>query len=225
MPADRHPSEAWSGGKASGPRCVGRGVAALQILLIPGSLRRHSTNVAALRTAALGAPPEVVAELFTGLGELPLFNPDADEEPLDPAVVTLRAAIRAADALVFSTPEYAGALPGPFKNLLDWTVGDDRLGSIYEKPVAWVNVSPRGAPNAHDSLRRVLGYVHAEIVESACAEVPVTPDLLDEDGLVTDASVRAELTGVLVELAAHVVHGPDRSGPSPGSEGPGPAGG
>jgi len=48
-------------------------------------------------------------------------------------VVKLRRQIAASDAVLFCTPEYAGALPGRFKNLLDWTVGG---GEIYGKPVA-----------------------------------------------------------------------------------------
>jgi NAD(P)H-dependent FMN reductase len=159
--------------------------------------------MAVLRTAQLVAPESVAAVVFTGLGELPLFNPDADEDPLDPAVADLRGQIRAADALLFSTPEYAGALPGAFKNLLDWTVGDDQPGSIYEKPVGWVNVSPRGAPNAHESLRRVLGYVKANVVEAACLHIPVTPDMLDDD-LIPDPSVRSLLARALGELESHI---------------------
>jgi NAD(P)H-dependent FMN reductase len=40
--------------------------------------------------------------------------------------------------VLFCTPEYAGALPGSFENLLDWTVGG---GEMYRKPVAWINAS------------------------------------------------------------------------------------
>ncbi|MGH9080579.1 MAG: NADPH-dependent FMN reductase [Acidimicrobiales bacterium] len=177
-----------------------------RILLIPGSLRRRSTNVAVLRTVQLVAPEDTAAVLFTGLGELPPFNPDDDEDPLDPTVADLRAQIRAADGIVFSTPEYAGALPGAFKNLLDWTVGDDRPGSIYEKPVGWVNASPRGAPNAHESLRRVLGYVKATIVEPACLHIPVTADMLDDE-LIADPSIRARLADALAALDARITRG------------------
>jgi NAD(P)H-dependent FMN reductase len=159
--------------------------------------------MAVLRTAQLVAPKSVAAVVFTGLGELPLFNPDADEDPLDPRVADLRAQIRAADALVFSTPEYARALPGAFKNLLDWTVGDEQPGSIYEKPVGWVNVSPRGAPNAYESLRRVLGYVKATVVDAACLHIPVMPDMLDEE-LIPDPSVQAVLALALGELESHI---------------------
>jgi chromate reductase, NAD(P)H dehydrogenase (quinone) len=116
-------------------------------------------------------------------------------------VADLRNAIRASGGVLFSTPEYAGGLPGAFKNLLDWTVGDDRPGSMYEKPVAWLNVAARGAPNAHESLRKVLGYVHATIVETACLAVPVTRAMVDADGLVADQTVIRQLVDCLVMLA------------------------
>jgi chromate reductase, NAD(P)H dehydrogenase (quinone) len=170
--------------------------------MISGSLREGSTNSAALRTAARGvAPGSMEATLYEGLAALPAFNPDTDDDSLPPAVIDLRDHIRAADGLLFSTPEYAGGLPGAFKNLLDWTVGDDRPGSIYEKPVAWVNVSARGAPNAHESLRKVLGYVHAAIVEPACVAVPVTSAMVDQDGLVADTTVVGLLADSLQMLA------------------------
>jgi chromate reductase, NAD(P)H dehydrogenase (quinone) len=135
------------------------------------------------------------------MADLPAFNPDLDGESPPPAVGDLRQAIREADALLFSAPEYAGGLPGSFKNLLDWTVGDDRPGSIYEKRVGWVNVAARGAPHAHESLRRVLGYVGAQIIEPACAEIPVTSAMVSEDGLIADHSVRLRLSQTVEILA------------------------
>jgi NAD(P)H-dependent FMN reductase len=160
-----------------------------------------STNTAALRTARAVAPDGVEAVLYEGMRTLPHFDPDLDAEPLDPAVAALRNAIGDADALVFSTPEYAGALPGSFKNVLDWTIGDDQSGSIYEKPVAWINASPRGAAHAHESLRLVLGYAHARIIESACIDVPVHNADMDADGLVGEPVTRQRIAFALGELA------------------------
>ena len=113
-----------------------------RVLMISGSLRDGSTNTAMLETARACAPEGVEAVLYEGLGGLPHFNPDDDVEPLDPPSPSCAAAIDAADAVLFSTPEYAGALPGSFKNLLDWTIGG---GEIYEKPVGWINASAFGA--------------------------------------------------------------------------------
>jgi NAD(P)H-dependent FMN reductase len=106
-----------------------------------------------------------------------------------------------ADAIIFSTPEYAGALPGSLKNLLDWTIGDEEPGSIYEKPVAWVNASLRGADGAHSELRTVLGYAHARVIDIACAQIPITSQMIGPDGLVDDDTSRAALAGVVVALA------------------------
>jgi chromate reductase, NAD(P)H dehydrogenase (quinone) len=174
----------------------------LRVLLVSGSLREHSTNTAVLATTHASAPDGVTAILYEGLADLPHFNPD-DEGPRLPApVADLRAQIRASDAVLFSTPEYAGALPGSFKNLLDWAVGDERPGSLNGKPVAWINASPRGATLAHESLRRVLGYLGAVIVEAACATLPLTRDQVGDDGLIVSADIRDTLAAALRELVA-----------------------
>jgi chromate reductase, NAD(P)H dehydrogenase (quinone) len=175
-----------------------------RLLLVSGSLRRLSTNTALLRTVQAAGPASVTASFYDGLSGLPHFNPDYDTGHPPGPVAGLRSAIRGADAMLFSVPEYAGALPGSFKNLLDWTIGDEQAGSIYEKPVAWINASPRGAVDAHDSLRKVLGYAHATIVESACANVPVTAAMIGTDGLVDDPSVREQIRQAVGHLVEHL---------------------
>ncbi|BDP43860.1 hypothetical protein DAETH_38290 (plasmid) [Deinococcus aetherius] len=175
--------------------------------MVSGSLRAGSTNTALLKTAGAVAPPGVEAVLYTGLDRLPHFNPDDDHEPLPPAVADLRAALGQADALLFSTPEYAGALPGAFKNLLDWTVGG---GETYGRPAAWINASglhsPTGAADAHDSLRKVLGYTGVSVVEAACARIPVPRQSVGPDGLILDPAIREQVGDVLALLAARARH-------------------
>ncbi|HTT95910.1 MAG TPA: NAD(P)H-dependent oxidoreductase [Solirubrobacterales bacterium] len=177
-----------------------------KLLLISGSLRGGSTNSATLRTAAALAPAGVEAAIHDGMGRLPHFNPDddpADGMGLDPEVAALRAALAAADALLLSTPEYAGALPGSFKNLLDWTVGG---GQTYGMPVAWINVAgaaaPSGGADAHDSLRKVLGYTGARIVEDACLRLPLARDDVGADGLVAPREARELIATTVRALAA-----------------------
>jgi chromate reductase len=175
----------------------------ISVLLIPGSARDGSTNVAALRTAAAVAAADVDCALFGAIGSLPLFNPDDDREgvPVDPRVSAMRVAVAAADALLFSTPEYAGALPAALKNLLEWTIGD---AGTYGKPVAWINAAgpaaPTGAADAHDSLAKVLRYAGAEIVNDACARVPVTREMVGPDGLISDEHARAAIAAAVAAL-------------------------
>jgi chromate reductase, NAD(P)H dehydrogenase (quinone) len=180
--------------------------ASVRILLVSGSSREGSTNAAVLRTAAAAAGPEVQAVLYPGIGELPLFNPDDDREgtPVDPRVAEMRRELGRADAVLICTPEYAGALPAAMKNLLEWTIGD---AGTYRKPVGWINASgaaaPTGAADAHDSLRKVLGYAGADIVEEACARIPVERSLVGEDGLIGEPAVRDAIATAVSRLAAH----------------------
>lgn len=183
------------------------GVSVVRVLLLPGSLRTGSTNMAVLRTVAAVAPEDVETTVYEGAAELPHFSPDDDPDggPVHPAVGVLRAEVRASDAVLICTPEYAGALPGSFKNVLEWTVGD---ASLYGRPIAWINASstaaPTGGADAHDSLRKVLAYVGADVVEEAVIRLPVPRDAIGADGLVVDPAVRERLAGVVAALAAHV---------------------
>jgi NAD(P)H-dependent FMN reductase len=168
-----------------------------------------------LRTAADIAPDGVTCSIYDGLAGLPAFNPDEDHHPLPAEVEQLRIAIHAVDAIVFCTPEYAGALPGSLKNLLDWTIGDDQPGSIDDKPVGWINASPRGSRGAHDELRTVLSYAHARVVDAACVVVPVSGAMIGEDGLIEDEQARASLLRALEALAGFVTGGGDAEAAGP----------
>jgi chromate reductase, NAD(P)H dehydrogenase (quinone) len=124
-----------------------------------------------------------------------LLLADHDRDLLPPVVGELREQIAAADGVLFCTPEYAGALPGSFKNLLDWTVGG---GEMYGKPAAWINVAGEGrGMHAHASLKTVLGYVGAAIFEPACTRVVVPRDALGPDGLIVATEIRAAIDTAL----------------------------
>jgi len=182
--------------------CGGPDQTEVRLLLVTGSTRHGSTNTAMLRTAALTAPGGVTAQLFDGLAGLPAFNPDDDHDPLPAPVTDLREQIAACDAVVFCTPEYAGALPGSFKNALDWTVGG---GEIYRKPVAWINVAAPGrGSSAQASLALVLGYVGADIMKGACAQLPVDRSQVGDDGLIIDAALLADIVRAVQRVADEV---------------------
>lgn len=178
----------------------------VRILLISGSSREGSTNAAVLRTASSLAGDGVETVTYAGIGALPIFNPDDDHEgiPVDPRVAEMRRELGACDAVLFCMPEYAGAMPAALKNLLEWTIGD---AGTYEKPVAWINAAgaaaPTGAADAHESLRKVLGYAGADIAEDACARIPVERALVGSDGLVTDDAISSQIAHAVAALASH----------------------
>ncbi|MFJ1543535.1 NADPH-dependent FMN reductase [Streptomyces sp. NPDC088246] len=178
------------------------------ILLLSGSLRSGSSNETVLRTVQAVAPAGVRTVLYGGLAALPHFNPDDDAEPLPEPVAALRTAIDEADAVLVCTPEYAGTLPGAFKNLLDWTVGGTE---ICDKPTAWVNAAAAGrGQGAEATLRTVLGYTGADIVEPACVRITVDRNAVDADGIITEPGAREQLgrvLGLLTGRAAQIGRG------------------
>lgn len=172
------------------------------ILLLCGSLRTGSTNEALLRTVEDIAPSDVTTVFYAGLAALPHFNPDDDADPLPAAVASLREAVADADAILICTPEYAGTLPGSFKNLLDWTVGGTEISA---KPTAWLNAATPGrGGGAVATLRTVLTYTDAAIVEAACVAVPIDRQTVGPDGVSTDPTTRARLVEALDVLVKSV---------------------
>jgi NAD(P)H-dependent FMN reductase len=134
---------------------------------------------------------------YEGLGRLPHFNPDLDADPLPAEVAALRSAIAEADAVLICTPEYAGTVPGSFKNLLDWTVGGTE---ICDKPTAWINAAnPGRGEGASATLRTVLQYTGAAIVEDACVRIAIAdPDARERIGAVLAALREAASQGAEV---------------------------
>lgn len=167
--------------------------------MISGSVREGSVNAAVIATAVDLLPQDVDAVVYDGLAGLPHFNPDLDHDPLPPAVVELRRLIDESSGLFLSTPEYAGAMPGALKNLLEWTVGGVET---TRKPAGWANPStmPNRAAGTYASLRTVLDYTDVRVVDDACIDVPVPRGLIGTDGRIGDDAVRASLSRAVAAL-------------------------
>ena len=161
----------------------------MRVLAISGSLRRASTNMAALEALARLAPEGIKALVYRDLAKLPPFNPDDDVEdkPKPEPVETLRALVGASDAIVIAAPEYAHGVPGVLKNALDWLVASETFAG---KPVVLINASPR-AFHAQASLREILATMAARLVPEAFASLSLTgKSATAEDVLADPANAR-----------------------------------
>jgi chromate reductase, NAD(P)H dehydrogenase (quinone) len=172
----------------------------MRILAISGSLRRASTNTAALEALARLAPDGVKVLVYGDLANLPPFNPDEDSEdkPRPEPVETLRALVDASDALLIAAPEYAHGLPGALKNALDWLVASETFAG---KPTALVNTSPR-AFHAQASLCEILSTMAARLIPEAFASVSLTGKAITADDILADAVCARRLTESLEALIA-----------------------
>ena len=130
------------------------------VAVIVGSLRKDSVTRKVTRAIAALAP-EGLKFVEVPIGDLALYNQDEEANP-PPAYVEFRNRIRAADAVLFATPEYNRGLPGALKNAVD--VGSRPYGqSVWNgKPAAVVSVSPGGigAFGANHQLRQSLVFLN-----------------------------------------------------------------
>src|SRR5918998_1685224 len=176
----------------------------MRVLGISGSLRRDSHNTKLLRAAGALLPPGAELELWEGLKAVPPYDADDDTgEPRPWILRSLDAAIRDADVVLFSTPEYNHSLPGQLKNALDWLWRPLANSPLRNKPVAVVGASTGlfGAVWAQAELRKVLGAIGARVVDR---ELPVglADDAFAESGRLQDQNLELVLADLLAELLA-----------------------
>lgn len=161
----------------------------LTIFAISGSLRPQSSNGTILRFLATAVPPGTTFHIYPDLGALPHFMPGEDAPPV---VEDFRQQIRAADAVLFCTPEYAHGMPGVLKNALDWTVSS---GDFYEKPVAVITASSQGQ-HGHASLLQTLQVLTAQLIPDASLIISFIRSKIDAEGRIAP-EVQEPLNGVL----------------------------
>ncbi|HEY2541868.1 MAG TPA: NAD(P)H-dependent oxidoreductase [Gaiellaceae bacterium] len=137
----------------------------MRILAVSGSTRTDSYNTQLLREAAKLAPAGAEVELWDGIGDLPIYDQDLEED-VPESVRRLRNDWSTADAILFATPEYNGSVPGGLKNAIDWASRPKGAAALLNKTVSVVGASQGqfGAMWAQQDLRRILGIAGARVI-------------------------------------------------------------
>jgi chromate reductase len=182
----------------------------LSIISICGSLRAGSYNRIVMNALAGLAPQGMQLTEAPPYGNFPLYNADVQSAGGIPAAVSaLAEAIRAADGLVFVTPEYNFGIPGPLKNAIDW-VSRVPNQPFAGKPVALQSASPGplGGSRVQYDLRRSLVYLDGltlnkpEIFIGNCMQ-----RIDDKSGRITDAQtlelIKQQLAAFSSFILAH----------------------
>ncbi len=172
----------------------------IKILGISGSLRQGSYNSAALRAAQELAPAGMTIEI-ADLSQIPLYNDDLRKNAVPAAVTKLAAQVRAADALLFATPEYNYSVSGVLKNAIDWL---SRLTPqpFVGKPAAvfGASMSLFGSARAQYDLRRILIYLDVHFLNKPEVMIAQAHERFDADGVLTDVPTREFLGHLLTAL-------------------------
>ena len=173
----------------------------ISIMGIVGSLRKESYNHAALIAAQKLVPAGVVLTL-TGIQGIPVYNQDS-ENTLPASVLEFKQQIRAADAVLFATPEYNYSLPGGLKNAIDWASRPYGESAWAGKPAAILgaSVGSFGTARAQYHLRQILVALDMPVVSQPEVMIGNAAQKFDQNGLLVDEATREFIRKLLVALA------------------------
>jgi chromate reductase len=177
---------------------------ARDVAVIVGSLRKGSINRRVANALTELAPPELMLNIIE-IAHLPLYNQDIDDNPPS-AWTAFRERIRAANAVLFVTPEHNRSVPAALKNALD--VGSRPYGkSAWSgKPGAVVSASPgaMGGFGANHHLRQSLVFLNIPAMAQPEAYIGGADKLFDANGKLVNDGTRKFLQSFLQAFAAWV---------------------
>ena len=174
----------------------------VNVCVLVGSLRKASLNRMLANTLMSLAPTSMKLDIVE-IGQLPFFNQDLETDSSPAQWTAFRQRVKAADAVLFVTPEYNRSMPAVLKNALD--VGSRPYGSSVwdRKPGAIVSCSPGaiGAFGANHHLRQSLVFLNVPTMQQPEAYVSNVDKLLDEHGKLVSEGTRKFLQEFMQSFA------------------------
>lgn len=174
------------------------------VAVLVGSLRKESFNLKLAKAMQKVAPQNLKLEIVE-IRDLPLYNPDVDENPPAPWA-KFRDLIRPRDAVLFVTPEYNRSVPGVLKNAID--VGSRPYGkSVFSKKpaaVASLTGGVLGAFGANHHLRQSLVFLDMPALQQPELYLGGAVKMFDGEGNFTDNSTKELIVKFLTAFASWI---------------------
>ena len=174
----------------------------MNVCVLVGSLRKASLNRMLANVLMSLAPSSMRLETVE-IGQLPLFNQDLETDSTPAQWTAFRQRVKAADAVLFVTPEYNRSVPAALKNALD--VGSRPYGSnVWDrKPGAILSGSPSaiGAFGANHHLRQSLVFLNVPTMQQPEAYLSHADNLFDEHGKLASDGTRKFLQALMQAFA------------------------
>jgi chromate reductase, NAD(P)H dehydrogenase (quinone) len=182
----------------------------LNVISICGSLRKGSYNRIVMNALPTLAPEGMKIIEAPPFSEFPLYNADVQNSTGFPTPVQkLADAIRAADGVVFNTPEYNFGIPGGLKNAIDW-VSRVQNQPFVGKPIALQSASPGplGGGRVQYDMRRAMVFLDAMTLNKPEIFIGNCAQRIDEKtGKITDEAtvgfIKQQLAAFGKFIAAH----------------------
>ena len=173
----------------------------MKLLTFAASLRKESFNRKLIHQAVeiLKMTPSIQVDRADYREfEMPIYDGDLEESSGIPnGGKELVRRVQAADAVVISTPEYNGGMPGTLKNALDWA-SRNKPNPFEDKPLLLIGASPggfgavRGLWHSRVPFEAVGAFVYPEMFGLAHAD-----QAFDESGNFSNPKNRERLEGII----------------------------
>jgi chromate reductase len=174
----------------------------IRILGFSGSLRKASYNSAVLRLAQASVPQGVTIDIYD-LSPIPIYNHDVQQQGFPAPVQEFADKIRAADALLFVTPEYNYSMSGVLKNAIDWV---SRLPNqpFDGKPVGIMGATMGlwGTTRAQYDLRKSCVFLNMFPINKPEVLIAQAQNKFNDKGECTDETTKKVIKDHLEALAA-----------------------
>jgi len=169
----------------------------MKLVAIVGSIRKDSLNKKLAEYVKARYVDKFDLEILS-LNDIPMYNQDIENEPPQ-AVVDFKAKVKAADAVLWVTPEYNGTVPGVLVNAIDWLSRVDKV--MIGKPsfVMGASMGNLGTVKAQIHLRNILfaGGVASPVLIGNEVYIGAAHTKFDAEGNVTDEATVKFLDSVI----------------------------
>ncbi|MCC0056362.1 MAG: NAD(P)H-dependent oxidoreductase [Rhodobiaceae bacterium] len=171
------------------------------IAVLVGSNRKDSLNLKFARALEKIASGRLAFD-FIDVAAIPMFNDDHVADMPAPAR-EMKAKIKAADGLLFVTPEYNRSIPAVLKSAIDWGTRPPKENVFVGKRGAITGATGGmiGTAAAQMHLRTILVTVGVLVQGRPEVFFRALPGLIDEDFNITEEGTREFLTTFIDALA------------------------
>ncbi|MGE7948922.1 NADPH-dependent FMN reductase [Lysinibacillus sp. NPDC093688] len=158
----------------------------MKVVAIVGSIRKESYNMQLAKFIEKRYTEKIDLEILS-LKDVPMYNQDIENEAPQ-SVLDFKAKVKAADAVLWLTPEYNGTVPGVMVNAIDWLSRVDKV--MIGKPSFMMGASMGnlGTVKAQLHLRDILFSpgVNSPLLSGNDVYIGAVHTKFDAEGNLTD---------------------------------------
>lgn len=175
------------------------------ILGISGSIRPGSNNINLLIATKKVVPADVTIKVADYLADLPLTSLEAVGGVVPEAVKKMQHEIKAADGVLFSTPQYNYNIPVELKKIIEWSQWGEK--NIWVgKPVGIIGaaVDTMGTQRAQDHLLQILTDLRAKPFTGKVINILEINKKIDTEGRLSDDEAGEDLRRYLADFVKFI---------------------